>query len=143
MRSVTSHAILAASIALVSVIGVKAVRSTEVVAASASKAAPGSGERDDCDEGSPIEGRRIFVRENCYSCHGGLAGGGFCPSLRGEDRPDESDVEKVLEEGTENGMPRFPHLRERDAVNLCAYFQSLGTQREPTFTHWWEPVPTQ
>ena len=75
MRSVTSHAILAASIALVSVIGVKAVRSTEAVAASAAKATSASGERDDCDGGSPIEGRRIFVRENCYSCHGGLAGG--------------------------------------------------------------------
>lgn len=140
MRSVTSHAIVAACIALVSVIGVRTVRSTEVVAAAA-KATLGSG--DDCDEGSPVEGRRIFVRENCYSCHGGLAGGAMCPSLRGEDRPDESDVEKVIEEGTENGMPRFPHLRERDIVNLCAYFQSLGTRREPTFTHWWEPVPTQ
>jgi hypothetical protein len=34
-------------------------------------------------------------------------------------------------------------LRERDIVNLCSYFQSLRTRREPTFTHWWEPVPTQ
>lgn len=142
MRSVTSHAVLAACIVLVSVIGVKTVRSTEVGAATASKGTLASGARNDCDDGSPIEGRRIFVRENCYSCHGGLAGGGFCPSLR-EDRPNESDVRHAVEEGTENGMPRFPHLRDRDIVNLCAYFQSLRTQREPTFTHWWEPVPTQ
>ena len=141
MRSVTSHAVLAACIALVSVIGVRTVRSTEVVAATASKATLGTG-GDDCDDGSPVEGRRIFVRENCYSCHGGLAGGAMCPSLR-EDRPDESDVRHAVEEGTENGMPRFPQLRERDIVNLCAYFQSLRTQREPTFTHWWEPVPSQ
>ena len=141
MRSVTSHAVLAACIALVSVIGVRTVRSTEVIAATTSKATLGTG-GDDCDDGSPVEGRRIFVRENCYSCHGGLAGGAMCPSLR-NDRPDESDVRHAVEEGTENGMPRFPHLRERDIVNLCAYFQSLRTQREPTFTHWWEPVPSQ
>jgi mono/diheme cytochrome c family protein len=142
MRSVTSHAVWAVCIVLVSVIGLKTVRSTEVVAATASKATLESGAGNDCDDGNPIEGRRIFVRENCYSCHGGFAGGGFCPSLR-EDRPDESDVRHAVEEGTENGMPRFPHLRERDIVNLCSYFQSLRTRREPTFTHWWEPVPTQ
>jgi mono/diheme cytochrome c family protein len=142
MRSVISHAVLAACIVLVSAIGVRTVRSGDVVAAADAKAALASG-GDDCDDGSPVEGRRIFVRENCYSCHGGFAGGGFCPSLRREDRPDESDVRHVVEEGTENGMPPFPHLRERDIVNLCAYFQSLRTQREPTFLHWWEPVPTQ
>lgn len=94
------------------------------------------------DDGNPIEGRRIFVRENCYSCHGGFAGGAMCPSLR-EDPPDESDVEDVIEEGTENGMPPFPHLDEEDIENLAAYFQTLRTRREPTFTHWWEPIPTQ
>ena len=103
----------------------------------------GSGSGGDDDDGNPIEGRRIFVRENCYSCHGGFAGGGFCPSLR-EDRPDESDVRDVIRNGTENGMPPFPQLNnEVDIENLAAYFQSLRTRREPTFLHWWEPVPTQ
>ena len=100
-----------------------------------------SGTIDD-DDGNPIEGRRIYMRENCYICHGGFAGGGMCPTLR-EDPPDESDVEKVIEEGTENGMPPFPHLNEEDIENLAAYFQTLRTRREPTFTHWWEPIPTQ
>ena len=105
-----------------------------------SNSGPGS---DDDGNGSPIEGRRIFVRENCVYCHGGFAGGAMCPSLR-EDRPDESDVRDVIEEGTENGMPPYPHLdNERDIRNLAAYFQSLRTRREPTFTHWWEPIPTQ
>ena len=112
MQSVTSHAILAASIALVSVIGVKAVRSTEVVAASASKATPGSGERDDCDEGSPIEGRRIFVRENCYSCHGGLAGGGFCPSLRGKTGRTNPTWRKFWRKGLRTACRGF-HICER------------------------------
>ena len=111
-----------------------------VAAASIGNAGIAGGESD--DDGNPIEGRRIYVRENCYICHGGFAGGGMCPSLR-EDPPDKSDVEKVVEEGTENGMPPFPHLNEEDIQNLCAYFQTLRTGREPTFLHWWEPIPTQ
>jgi mono/diheme cytochrome c family protein len=103
-----------------------------------------SGANSDGDDGngSPIEGRRIFMRENCYICHGGFAGGGMCPSLR-DDRPDDDDVREVVRNGTRNGMPPFPELTEQDIQNLCAYFQSLRTDREPTFTHWWEPVPTQ
>jgi mono/diheme cytochrome c family protein len=114
------------------------------LAVAAAHAGGGSSETtDDDDDGNPIEGRRIYMRENCYICHGGFAGGAMCPSLR-EDPPDESDVEDVIEEGTENGMPPFPHLNnERDIENLAAYFQTLRTRREPTFTHWWEPVPTQ
>ena len=113
------------------------------LAMASSDSGTGSSGSGDDDDGNPIEGRRIFVKENCYSCHGGFAGGAMCPSLR-VDRPDESDVEKVIEEGTENGMPPFPHLNnERDIENLAAYFQSLRTRREPTFFHWWEPVPTQ
>jgi mono/diheme cytochrome c family protein len=92
--------------------------------------------------GSPIEGRRIFVRENCYSCHGGFAGGNMCPSLR-EDRPDEDEVREVVRNGTRNGMPPFPELTELDIINLAAYFETLRRDNEPTFLHWWEPVPTQ
>jgi mono/diheme cytochrome c family protein len=94
------------------------------------------------DDGNPIEGRRIFLRENCYICHGGRAGGGMCPSLR-EDPPNESDIDDVLEEGTPNGMPAYPHLRERDYEHLEAYFETLRSPREPTFTHWWERNPSQ
>ena len=93
-------------------------------------------------DGNEIEGRRLFVRENCYSCHGGFAGGLMCPNLR-DDKPNESDVRNVVENGTENGMPPYPHLTEQDIENLCAYFQSLRTRCEPTFFNWWEPVPTQ
>jgi mono/diheme cytochrome c family protein len=94
-------------------------------------------------DGDPIEGRKIFLRDNCYSCHGDRAQGAICPSLRG-DPPNESDVEDAVEEGRPNGMPPFPNLRERDIENLAAYFESLGTRDEPTFTHWWEPgIPTR
>jgi mono/diheme cytochrome c family protein len=109
--------------------------------------APGEMRRDNsgpgsAEDGNAIEGRRIYMRENCYICHGGFAGGGMCPSLR-EPRPGDDKVREVVQNGTENGMPPFPHLTEVDIQNLCAYMQSLRTRCEPTFTHWWEPVPTQ
>lgn len=94
------------------------------------------------DEGNPREGRRIFLRENCYICHGGRAGGGMCPSLR-EDRPDEDEVRQVVRFGTPNGMPPYPELTEQDIRNLAAYFETLRRDEEPTFTHWWEPFPTR
>ena len=95
------------------------------------------------DDGNPIEGRRIFVRENCYTCHGGFAGGAMCPSLR-EDPPDESDVRDAVLEGTPNGMPSFRgRVTRREIEDLAAYFDTLRTAQEPTFTHWWEARPTR
>lgn len=96
------------------------------------------------DDGNPINGRRVFLRENCYICHGGRAGGGMCPSLR-EDPPDESDIRHAVEEGTENGMPAYGNRVSRDEMeDLAAYFETLRSVREPTFTHWWEPgAPTR
>ena len=93
--------------------------------------------------GDPIEGRKTFLRNNCYSCHGDRAQGGMCPNLR-NDPPNESDVEKAVREGKETGMPPFPALTDQDIRNLAAYFESLGTANEPTFRHWWEPgVPAR
>ena len=96
------------------------------------------------DDGDPVNGRRVFLRENCYICHGGRAGGGMCPSFR-DDPPDESDIDHAIEDGTESGMPSYRgRVSEREIEDLAAYFASLRTSREPTFTHWWEPgVPSQ
>lgn len=96
------------------------------------------------DDGDPINGRKVFLRENCYGCHGGRAGGGMCPNLR-DDPPDESDVEHAVIEGTETGMPSFRgRITDREIADLAAYFESLRSAREPTFTHWWEPgTPTR
>jgi cytochrome c551 len=92
------------------------------------------------DDGNAINGRKVFLKANCYICHGGRGGGGMCPSLR-EDRPDEDDV---IREGTSSGMPAFKNiLTEREIADVIAYIQTLRTSREPTFTHWWEAVPSQ
>jgi cytochrome c551 len=115
-----------------------AVQPPEVTAASVSFASmhddDGGG-----DDGDRINGRRLFLKMNCYGCHGGRGGGGMCPSLR------DGDVdEDAIEEGTESGMPAFGDLlTEREIEDLVAYIESMRTPQEPTFTHWWEPVPTR
>jgi len=92
------------------------------------------------DDGNPINGRKVFLKANCYICHGGRGGGGMCPSLR-EDRPDDKNV---VRDGTESGMPAFENiLTDQEIDDVIAYIQTLRTNQEPTFTHWWEAVPTQ
>jgi mono/diheme cytochrome c family protein len=88
------------------------------------------------------EGRRLFLQFNCYGCHGGRAGGGMGPNFR-DDRPTADDVKNAVEEGLPGGMPRFENLEDRDIKNLVSYIKSLRTPAEPTFTHWWEAVPSQ
>jgi mono/diheme cytochrome c family protein len=88
------------------------------------------------------EGRRVYLRVNCYGCHGGRVGGGMGPNFRGE-RPDAGDIREVIRQGDEGGMPAYPTLTDTDINNLSAYFKTLRTPAEPTFTHWWETVPTQ
>jgi mono/diheme cytochrome c family protein len=85
------------------------------------------------------EGRRVYLRENCYGCHGGRAGGGMGPNLRsGAD-----DVAEAVHRGESEGMPAYPKITSQEIVQLQAYFKSIRTPAEPTFTHWWEPTPTR
>jgi mono/diheme cytochrome c family protein len=92
--------------------------------------------------GPAEEGRRVYMRENCYGCHGGRSGGGMGPQFRSE-RPDAGDISETLRKGEGGGMPAYPHLTAQDASDLSAYFRTLRTAAEPVFTHWWEPVPTR
>jgi mono/diheme cytochrome c family protein len=96
------------------------------------------------DDGNAINGRKVYLRENCYICHGGRVGGGMCPSFR-DDPPDESDVEHAVMDGTSSGMPSYRgRITEREIADIAAYFDTLRSIREPTFTHWWEPgTPTR
>jgi cytochrome c551 len=133
---------LLAGVALVIVV---AARSSQPIAASAAPDANIAYASSSSDSnGDPINGRKVFLRENCYGCHGIRAGGGMCPNLR-DDPPDESDVEHAVTEGTATGMPSFTgRITEREIADLAAYFQTLRTVREPTFNHWWEPgTPTR
>jgi mono/diheme cytochrome c family protein len=96
------------------------------------------------EDGDPINGRKVYLRENCYICHGGRVGGGMCPSFRDDPR-DEGDVEDAVLGGTSSGMPSYRgRITQREIADIAAYFATLRSVREPTFTHWWEPgTPTR
>jgi mono/diheme cytochrome c family protein len=130
----------ASATALVVVLSASIAQSNEGAVAAATPVEVRAG----ADDGDRINGRKVFLRENCYICHGGRGGGGMCPSLR-EDPPGESDIDDVIEEGTPNGMPSYRgRVSEREIEDLAAYFESFRSSREPTFTHWWEPgVPSR
>ncbi len=85
-----------------------------------------------------VEGRRAFMRMNCYSCHGmGGHGGGMGPSLIGVEA---GEVGEAVLNGEDGGMPSFRNnLCPNDVAHLTAYLQLLGTGTEPTFVNWWEP----
>jgi mono/diheme cytochrome c family protein len=92
------------------------------------------------NKGDFINGRKLFLRENCYICHGGRGGGGMCPSLR-ENKPNNDNA---IRDGTPVGMPAFrTELTDPEIEDVLAYIQTLRTPQEPVFTHWWETVPTQ
>src|SRR3954452_3339612 len=141
MRLAISLAVFAACMVLVMLTGAKTAHSTELAAAAIGGAEAGLSGLDD-DNGSPIEGRRIYMRENCYICHGGFVGGGMCPSLR-DRRPDYHKGRKEVRRRTPSGMPPFPELTVVDIRNIPTYSKTLRTRAEPTFTHWWDPVQTQ
>ena len=96
------------------------------------------------DDGNPIIGRAIFVRDNCASCHGGLAGGGFGPNLR-DDRPNDDEVRNAVLNGMPGGMPSYRGLLgRRDIEHLIEYFDTLRDEdEEPTFTNWQDFIPSR
>jgi cytochrome c551 len=89
-----------------------------------------------------IEGRRAYVRLNCYSCHGASGhGASMGPSLVGVESAEVGDA--VLN-GEGGGMPAFKNnLCANDIANLTAYLQLLGSGTEPDFMNWWETNPSK
>lgn len=83
------------------------------------------------------EGRRIWLKYNCYGCHGMRAEGGMAENVQREGA-------SIAREGSDEGMPSYAkYLTEGDVKNIEAYLRSIGTTGEPTFTHWWEPIPSR
>lgn len=83
------------------------------------------------------QGRALFLKFNCYSCHGGLAGGGMGPSLRDTswkyNGTDEA-IYKSIHDGRPFGMPTWGNTLTPDQIRtLVIYIKSLRTTGEPTF----------
>ena len=94
------------------------------------------------DDGNPVVGRAIFVRDNCYSCHGTFGGGGMGPNLR-DDQPNGDAVRDAVLNGKPAGMPSFRGLLDdNDVAHLIEYLDTLESNDEPVSTHWWEVIPS-
>lgn len=80
-------------------------------------------------ETAAIQGRRAYLRLNCYGCHGDYAQGGTMgPNVQG----DGGDVSEAL--GGDGGMPSFTSaLCPNDATNLSAYLNSVKSLYNATY----------
>jgi cytochrome c551 len=87
------------------------------------------------------EGRRAYLKYNCYSCHGMYAGGGMGPNIV---HAETGDVSEAVLQGEDHGMPSFKRYVTSQEINyLGAYLRSIGSAKEPKFMDWWEPVPSK
>lgn len=87
------------------------------------------------------EGRRAYMKYNCYGCHGANATGGIAMNIVGKD---SGDVAEAVLEGKDKGMPSYQGIvSPKEITNLGAYLRSIGTAGEPKFNDWWVPVPTK
>ena len=85
------------------------------------------------------EGRRAFLKFNCYGCHGMYAGGAMGPNIQ---HAEAGDISEAVHQGESGGMPAFGRkLTRQDVQNLGAYLRSIGTASEPKFMDWWVPYP--
>ena len=85
------------------------------------------------------EGRRLFLKLNCYGCHGMYATGGMGPNIVHAER---GDVREAVMRGEDGGMPSFhQYVGDKDIRRLAAYLKSIGTEKEPFFKDWWIDIP--
>jgi mono/diheme cytochrome c family protein len=84
-----------------------------------------------------VEGRQLFLKYNCYSCHGGLAGGAMGPSLRDSTWAyggTDTLIHNSIHDGRPLGMPHWGGtLSDHQIGALVMYIKSLRTNAEPKF----------
>jgi mono/diheme cytochrome c family protein len=85
-------------------------------------------------------GRVLFLQNNCYGCHGGLAGGGMGPSLRDtvwKFGGSDSAIYRSIHDGRPMGMPTWGNtLSPSDMKTLVVYIRSLRSSAEPKLFFW-------
>ena len=116
---------------------------TLVVAATLAAALAPSASAQDARLSAAGEGRRLWLKLNCYGCHGMDGRGGMGPKLRAEGLS-LGTIARLIYFGGPEGMPSYrTQVTDADVANLAAYIDSLGGKREPTFNLWWKPNPTR
>ena len=85
------------------------------------------------------EGRRAFLKLNCYGCHGMNASGGMGPNIQ---HAESGDLNEAVLQGEDAGMPSFSkYVTATDITNLKAYLASIGSAAEPKWVDWWNAYP--
>jgi cytochrome c oxidase cbb3-type subunit 3 len=86
------------------------------------------------------QGRILFLQNNCFGCHGGLAGGGMGPSLRDTSWKyggTESAIYSSIHDGRPMGMPTWGNtLTPAQIGTLVVYIQSLRSPAESKVFFW-------
>jgi mono/diheme cytochrome c family protein len=83
--------------------------------------------------GDAVNGKRIYMADGCFECHGRAGQGGrfnyLTPSLAKLELPEESFV--AFLRSAPNDMPAFSAevLSDKDAADIYAFLQSLPGRR--------------
>ena len=88
---------------------------------------------DDTPSGDPVNGKRVYLADGCFECHGRAGQGGQfnyqTPALAQTALPVESFVAFLRE--APNDMPSFSAdvLTDKDAADIHAFLQTLPGPR--------------
>jgi mono/diheme cytochrome c family protein len=88
---------------------------------------------DDAPSGDPVNGKRVYLADGCFECHGRAGQGGQfnyqTPALAQTALPVESFIAFLRE--APNDMPSFSVkvLSDKDAADIHAFLQSLPGPR--------------
>lgn len=131
------HAAVSLRAAIVTAIGIAVLASS--AAAPAADDAGKQGENQAPAKRNPysgnaaaaMEGRRLFMANNCYGCHSPGGGGAMGPALidaKWEHGSKPGDLYKSVAEGhPDHGMPPFGKRLGRDEIwKLVTFLQSIG-----------------
>lgn len=85
-----------------------------------------------------VEGRKAWLRLNCYGCHGDNGEGARAPRVIGQDA---TNIRKAML-GTKgaSGMRSYlgvSEVRPTDFADMAAYLLTVGTPQEPKWHDWW------
>lgn len=77
------------------------------------------------------EGRTLFLKYNCYGCHGTMGGGGMGKAINDTEWAyggDDASVFETIAAGRQGGMPAFKEtIDEEDIWKIIAYIRSFYT----------------
>lgn len=98
------------------------------------------------DLGAIGNGRRLFLELNCSGCHGNNAQGGGMGADISQGESIDGVYNAVMRGMPYGGMPPFAnYVNMKDIRDIWAYLnnfpQAGGTQPQPTFVAWWQPIP--